>query len=68
MANSGKWIPNIINWFIGYLMMGIWAAIGYVLSIFGMWQVSADAILDVVTQMKPEDVGTTYEGDLTMGN
>ena len=68
MAQSGDWVGNLINWFIGYIIMGIWASIGYLLSIIGMWQMSADAIIGVVTDFKPADVGTSYTGSLTLGN
>ena len=61
------WVGNLINMFIGTIMMYIWIFIGYFLSILGMWQVSADAITDVMTNMKPSDVGTTFTGSLTMG-
>ena len=67
MAQSGNWVPNLINWIIGYFIGVIWIYIGYVLSIFGMWQVSADSVLSALDQFKMPDVtGSAYKKSLTV--
>ena len=68
MAQSGNWVGNLINWFIGYILLGLWYMVGALFSIVGMWQMGADGALGVIADWKPSDVGTTYEGSLTIGN
>ena len=67
MAQSGNWFPNIINWFIGYILGGLWVAIGSILSIFGMWQMSADSVFSAFDQFKmPSVTGAQFKKALTV--
>ena len=62
MAQSGNWFPNLINWFIGTIIGVLWMYIGAILSIFGMWQLSADSVLSALDQFKmPSVTGAQYK-------
>ena len=67
MAQSGNWGPNFGQWFVGYLLMGLWTTVGYILSIFGMWQMGADWLTSTVTDWKPTELGDAYLGVMTLG-
>ena len=62
---SGAWVPNLINWFIGTIQMVIWVYIGAFLGIFGMWQMSLDAILAIPEAWGPGKIDSAYLNDLT---
>ena len=36
-GSGGNWMPNLINWLIGTIMMQIWFAVGALMGIFGDW-------------------------------
>ena len=59
------WVGNLINWYIGYILMGIWSSIGAFLGIFGSWQVGLDGVMSTFTSFKPEGVSDIYTKDLT---
>ena len=58
-------IGNVISWYIGLIIMGIWSQIGMILGLVGAWQVGLDGVLGVVDSMKFEAMGSTYSNDLT---
>ena len=64
-GSGGNWMPNLINWFIGYIMIGIYATIGQLFGLIGNWQFGADAILAIPADYAPAGVGEAYLGDLT---
>ena len=66
MAQSGNWFGNLINHTIGMILGGLWAFIGSLLSIFGLWQMSADGVLGMIKDFKMADVKTTYSRKLTI--
>ena len=59
------WFGNLINWFIGYILMYIWLLIGTFLGIFGSWQVGLDGVMGAVTSFKPEGLSDVYTKDMT---
>ena len=36
-GSGGNWMPNLINWLIGTIMMQIWIVVGSLMGIFGDW-------------------------------
>ena len=45
MAQSGNWIPNLINWLIGAIMIQIWQALAVMFfNWIMMWQTPLDGI------------------------
>jgi hypothetical protein len=67
MAQSGNWIPNLFNWFIGYIFMFIWMYVGMFFGIFGLWQIGLDGTMDVYKNFAPSDVSSAYEGAMSVG-
>ena len=69
MAQSGNWFFNLYDWYIGYYISVLWFYVGYILSIFGMWQISHDGVAGVLELFKPSDnTGSSYTTAFTLGN
>ena len=63
-GSGGNWIPNLINWFIGYIMIGIWMPCGQLFGLIGDWQTGLDAIQAIPADYAPAGAGDAYLGDL----
>ena len=69
MAQSGNWIPNLINWLIGAIMIQIWQALAVMLfNWVMMWQTPLDGIQAVYEGFAPSDVGSGYSSSMSVGN
>ena len=68
MAESGNMIGNLINWWIGMIIMEVYLFVGYWLGIFGMWQFGVDGVTSVYDSFKPSDVGDHYMTEMSIGN
>eukprot|EP00356_Strombidium_inclinatum_P002644 CAMPEP_0170478826 /NCGR_PEP_ID=MMETSP0208-20121228/276_1 /TAXON_ID=197538 /ORGANISM="Strombidium inclinatum, Strain S3" /LENGTH=65 /DNA_ID=CAMNT_0010751143 /DNA_START=11 /DNA_END=208 /DNA_ORIENTATION=+ len=60
------WVPNMINWFIGAILLYIWNIIGMFLGLVGMWQIPLDAMISTVTSYKLPEMYKTYEDNMTV--
>ena len=68
MAQSGNWIPNLINWLIGYIIMYIWGILLFFLDLFMMYQVPLDGFVGVYESFAPSDVSDGYMSSMAIGN
>ena len=68
MAQSGNWIPNLINWLIGYIIMYIWGILLFFLDLFMMYQVPLDGFVGVYESLAPSDVSDGYMSSMAIGN
>ena len=59
------WFGNIINWYIGYILMAIWSYLGMFLGLFGSWQTGLDGVIGTVDSFKMEGISDVYTKDLT---
>ena len=66
MAQSGNLIGNLINWYIGYIIMAIFAYVGNILGIIGMWQFGVDGVTGIYDSFKMADVGDAYTREMTI--
>ena len=69
MAGTGEnWFANNINAWIGAIVIYFWMYVGYILSVFGMWQVSLDG-LAMLDDFKPVGFGYDFAApaSLTLG-
>ncbi len=66
MASDGSGTPNLINWFIGYILLYIWMISGYLVGIFGMWQIGLDGALGTIESFAMNGVGSTYKDSMTV--
>ena len=64
-GSGGNWIPNLINWFIGYIMIGIWMTLGQLFGLIGNWQFGLDAVLAIPAAWGPAGISDVYTNDLT---
>ena len=62
---SGNWIGNLVNWFIGYIMIYIWIVLGQLFGLIGNWQFGLDAVQAIPADWGPGSVGDAYLNDLT---
>jgi len=62
--SGGLYVSNLISWFIGSIMIGIWMQVGTLLGLLGQHQKALDAVMDIVDSSKPELVGTDYTNAL----
>ena len=62
---SGNWIGNLVNWFIGYIMIYIWTVLGQLFGLIGNWQFGLDAIQAIPADWGPGSVSDVYLNDLT---
>ena len=67
MAQSGNWIPNLINWVIGSIIFNIWSIFAELFAFFGMWQVPLDAEIGVYESFAPSDVTDIYTSKMAVG-
>ena len=51
-------IPNLINWFIGNIMINIWMTLGMLFGLIGDWQTPLDAIQSIPADYGPH--GLSY--------
>ena len=58
--SGGLYTSNLISWFIGMIMIGIWMQVGTILGLLGQHQKVLEAVMDIVESSKPELVGTDY--------
>ena len=68
MAQSGNWIPNLINWLIGYIILYIWYIILPFANLFMMWQLPLDGITAVYESFAPSDVSDGYTSSMAIGS
>ena len=69
MAQSGNWIPNLINWLIGYVIMYVWSFLAMLfLNWIGMWQMTLDGVLQVYESSAPTDVSGTWSSTMSVGD
>ena len=61
-------VGNLINWYIGYVIMAIWMEVGYFFGIFGMWQLGADGVASVYEGFAMDAVGDVYTNDMTIAS
>lgn len=67
-GSDGKWIPNLFNWLVGFVIFYIWNLLGMIFAFFGMWQVPLDGMLDIYESLAPEGVSDGYTSNLKMGS
>ena len=58
-------IGNVINWLIAEIIMYIWAAIGMLLGLLWDWQTGLDGVLSVLDDFAFEEMGSTYNGNMS---
>ena len=65
---QGNWFGNMIMWWIGGIILGFWAWLGAILSLFGAWQVGADGILQTITDLKGDmiEIKDDYLGEASL--
>ena len=61
------WFMNMINWWIGGMIITIWMYIGQVCSLFTLWDIGHGGVMDTVEQWKMPGVSDTYKGDMKLG-
>ena len=57
-------VGNLISWFIAYVIMALWYYVGFILGIFGQWQVGLDGIISTMESFAFDDMGTTYSKNM----
>ena len=67
MAQSGNWIPNLINWVIGSIIFYIWNIFIPLFGLFGMWQVVLDAEIGIYESFAPTDVSDIDMSNMPVG-
>ena len=67
-GSDGKWIPNLINWLIGSIVMYIWSFLLFFLNLFMMYQVPMDGFIGVYESFAPEGVSDSYTSMMDIGN
>ena len=69
MAQSGNWIPNLINWIIGYIVFYIWNIFASLFGFFGLWQVPLDAEIGIYESFGPMEVTDSeiYASTMSVG-
>ena len=68
-GSDGKWIPNMINWLIGAVIMQIWQILAtYFFNWIMLWQTPLDGILAVYEGFAPEGVTQSYDSSMPIGN
>ena len=69
MGQSGNWIPNLVNWLLGEVIIYIWSILAiYFFNWFMMWQVSLEGMIKVYEGFRPKDLTTLYEATMAVGN
>ena len=68
MANSGNWIPNLINWIIGYIIFYIWLIIFPFANLLMMWQLPLDGALGIYESNAASLDVSGYDSMMSIGN
>ena len=58
---------NLINWFVGYILMYFWNWLGNILAIFTMWDFGHGNIMATVDEWKMGGISDTYKSNLKLG-
>ena len=56
MAQSGKWMENLINWLIGYVFFYVWQILGQIFGLFGLWETPHVAMMEIYENFPMPDV------------
>ena len=66
-GSDGNWVPNLINWIIGFIIFYVWQLVGFIFAFFGMWQTPLDGMMDVYESYAPAQLGTGYASNMPIG-
>ena len=61
------WFMNMINWWIGGMIMYFWNWIGQILSLFTMWDFGHTGVMDTIEQWRMPGISDTYKGNMKLG-
>ena len=63
---SGNFVGNLINWYIGQIIMAIYYEVGVLFGLFGIWSFGHDGLINTANSWKPAGVSTDYSAALTL--